>query len=122
MSLYRESYESHLIWRHRMGQAFEWLCRLATLGALAILIVLLGSVFLTALSPGRGKGTAPVSLASSAERGDAAEKFRVTNIYGGQFEVKNRPGKRVAEFTASEVRDGQIVFQHNGRRDVPAFD
>ena len=45
MSLQGEIYERRLVWRHRLGQAFEWLCRLATwcsLGILAILLLAIG--------------------------------------------------------------------------------
>ena len=45
MSLHGDVYEHRLAWRHRLGQIFEWLCRLATwcsLGILAILLLAIG--------------------------------------------------------------------------------
>lgn len=44
MSLHGHIYERRLVWRHRVGLIFEWLCRLTTLFTLAILAVLLLSI------------------------------------------------------------------------------
>lgn len=121
MSLHGERYERRLIWRHRIGLLFEWLCRLATMSALAILLILLGSIFSTALTPGRGKGLASVSIKfDSSTAADAA--YQVSNISGGHFESKDKPGSRISSFTEEEIRAGQIAFNHDGRTAVPAFD
>jgi phosphate transport system permease protein len=45
MSLQGHVYERRLVWRHRMGQFFEWVCRLTTclsLGVLAVLLIAIG--------------------------------------------------------------------------------
>ena len=96
MSLQGVLYERRLIWRHRMGQGFEWLCRLSTLAALAIVLLLLGSILFKALSPGRGKGLAAVSLPDSETSDPQSDElsYSVSNIFGGQFEDKNQPGLR----------------------------
>ena len=121
MSLHGEKYELRLIWRHRIGQGFEWLCRLATFAALAILVVLLGSILVTALRPGRGKGLAAVSVGQqNSSVADAT--FRVSNISGGHFELKDQPGSKITTFSEADVRDGKIVFDHDGRRESPLFD
>jgi phosphate transport system permease protein len=124
MSLHGETYERRLIWRHRMGLAFEWLCRLATLGALGMLVLLLVSVVVTALSPGRGKGQADVTinLIKSSDNNSTPVKFRVTKTEGGRFELKSRPGTKISEFSEADVRDGLVAFDHNGRRSTPMFD
>lgn len=44
MSLPIDLYRSRLAWRHRLGLAFEWLCRLAAWGSLALLVVLLAAI------------------------------------------------------------------------------
>lgn len=44
MSLHGHVYERRLVWRHRLGQLFEWACRLATFLALGILVLLLLSI------------------------------------------------------------------------------
>ena len=64
MSLHGEIYERRLVWRHRLGQLFEWLCRLATLGALATLFILLASILGMAFTPGRGKGPSDMTIAN----------------------------------------------------------
>jgi phosphate transport system permease protein len=123
MSLHGEHYERRLVWRHRIGLGFEWLCRLATFTALAILFVLLGSIVATALKPGRGKGLAPVSLTSisSKETPDSATDYKVSGVLGGQFELKQKPGVRITTFSSVDVRDGKVVFDHDGRRASPVF-
>ncbi len=121
MSLHGETYERKLVWRHRMGQAFEWLCRLATISALAMLIVLLGSIFGTAFSAGRGKGLALVKI--SPINGDAGLlSYKVSNVNGGQFEFKDRPDIKVTEFSAAELKNDLVLFKHNGKRAAPVFD
>ncbi len=124
MSLHGETYEHRLVWRHRIGQGFEWLCRLATMSALAMLVVLLSSIFVTAFSPGRGKGLAPVSVTSTGRTGETEgdASIRVSNISGGHFEFKDRPGARITTFTESDVRRGIVSFNHDGRRAAPIFD
>ena len=124
MSLHGDIYERRLVWRHRVGQGFEWLCRLATLSALVFLMVLMGSIFVTAFSPGRGKGVAPVTLATAEESSPTEQDtvFRVSSIFGGQFESVDRPGVKVSTFTSADVRQNKIVFDHDGRRQFPVFD
>ena len=124
MSLHGDIYERRLVWRHRVGQGFEWLCRLATLSALVFLMVLMGSIFVTAFSPGRGKGVAPVTLATAEESSPTEQDtvFRVSSIFGGQCESVDRPGVKVSTFTSADVRQNKIVFDHDGRRQFPVFD
>jgi phosphate transport system permease protein len=122
MSLQGDIYERRLIWRHRTGKAFEWLCRLATVGALAMLVILLGSIVSTAFTPGRGKGLAEVSMTAAGETNSPVVTYLVSNISGGQFELKDHPGKKVAQFSEADTRAGLIVFDHNGRRTAPVFD
>lgn len=124
MSLHGETYERRLVWRHRMGQAFEWLCRLATLSALAVLLVLLTSILLMAFTPGRGKGLAAVSLKSTGTASSTAAvvRFRVDNVFGGRFELKDSPGKRIKGFSVDDLRNGLILFDHDGLRSSPEFD
>lgn len=125
MSLHGSIYERRLIRRHQIGQAFEWLCRLATFAALGVLIVLLLSVLKTAFSPGRGHGPAPVST-TTTNRGtsvwEGPIQFKVSKVLGGQFEFKDHPGKRITAFSADEIVEGKVIFDHNGSRTVPAFD
>ncbi len=45
MSLPSDQYRSQLVRRHRFGLLFEWMCRLAAWGALALLIVFLAAIF-----------------------------------------------------------------------------
>ena len=124
MSLHGEHYERRLFWRHRIGQAFEWMCRLATMAALAILLVLLGSIVLTAFQPGRGKGLAPVTMSSELpkEANPASYNYRIINTSGGHFELKEKPEVKLMRFSAADVIEGNVVFDHDGRRDVPVFD
>ena len=124
MSLQGVLYERRLIWRHRMGQGFEWLCRLSTLAALAIVLLLLGSILFKALSPGRGKGLAAVSLPDSETSDPQSDElsYSVSNIFGGQFEDKNQPGLRKNVFTREDIQQGRILFNHDGRRSSPIFD
>lgn len=128
MSLHGETYERRLIWRHRMGQCFEWLCRLATIGALGMLMVLLVSIVVTAFRPGLGKGLASVILRSpeGATAPDVPSTFRISDrnhsLLGGHFEFKQQPGKKISEFSSSEVLNGEVVFDHDGRRAAPVFD
>lgn len=129
MSLQGDLYERRLIWRHRMGQGFEWLCRLATIGALAFLLILLGSILIKAFTPGRGKGLAAVSMPASGSHDSGSHdvvgddlSYRVSNISGGQFEEKDRPGIKQSIFTLRDVQQGKIVFNHDGRRVTPLFD
>lgn len=119
MSLHGEIYERRLIWRHRMGQCFEWMCRLATMTALGMLVVLLGSILVTAFTPGRGKGLAPVSLTSNGQS-SPEEMFKVSNIMGGHFELKEKPDVRINEFSAQQIRDNLVMFNHD--RAAPVFD
>lgn len=44
MSLHGKIYERRLVWRHRIGLIFEWVCRIATFLSLGILAVLLFSI------------------------------------------------------------------------------
>src|SRR4051794_16619437 len=104
MSLHGETYERRLVWRHRLGQLFEWLCRLATVGALATLFILLVSILFMSFSPGRGKGLTAVTIPSAHVLAETS--FRVSNVIGGRFEFKGKPGNRIASFTAADVRDG----------------
>lgn len=121
MSLHGERYERRLIWRHRIGLAFEWLCCLATMSAIAILFILLGSIVVTALTPGRGKGLAFVYLApGSTSPADAS--YRVANVSGGQFESKDQPGAKLTSFTAADIEAGKIKFNHDGRTVAPTYD
>ena len=99
-------YERRLIWRHRMGQGFEWLCRLATLSALCVLVVLLASVLTMAFSAGRGRGLAPVSLESNDSSKQVVYHISKSNIYGGRFEFKDAPGKRITQFTTADLTAG----------------
>lgn len=39
-----DAYDSHLVWRHRLGWCFEWLCRLAAWGSLAVLVLFLAAI------------------------------------------------------------------------------
>jgi phosphate transport system permease protein len=48
VSLTTDQYASRLVWRHRLGFVFEWLCRLAAWGALALLVVFLASIAMKA--------------------------------------------------------------------------
>lgn len=121
MSLHGEVYERRLIWRHRLGTWFEWVCRLATMTALGMLIVLLGSILVMAFMPGRGKGQAAVSMTSPGQV-SPDEKFNVSNILGGHFEFKDKPEERISEFSVQQIRDHQVVFDHDGRRTAPVFD
>ena len=123
MSLHGELYERRLVWRHRMGKGFEWLCRLATLAALSILLILLGSIIGMAFSAGRGKGLAPVTLAgeSTPATGETL-KFRILRSQGGQFAFTDQPGRSVNEFTADDILQDRVRFDHDGRRDSPVFD
>ncbi len=123
MSLHGESYERRLVWRHRMGQGFEWLCRLATFGALAMLFVLLASIITTTFSPGRGKGAVQVSLTAGDTEGTSTPAlFRVSNVLGGRFEFKDDPKKKITEFSAADVEADRVLFDHDGRRGNPVFD
>ena len=127
MSLHGEVYQRRLIWRHRVGLGFEWLCRLVTLSALVFLLILLVSILIAAFSPGRGKGLAAVSLSSlseaTSEQGaDHSEPlFQVSSVRGGHFESTDRPGKKLKEFSEADVRGGKIFFDHDGRRSSPIF-
>ena len=120
MSLHGESYERRLAWRHRLGQIFEWTCRLATISALATLFVLLASILTMAFSPGRGKGLSAVTVSSANKSADAT--YRVSNAVGGRFEFKDQPGNRITQFSETDLREGKIVFDHDGRRSTPIFD
>jgi phosphate transport system permease protein len=124
MSSHGEHYERQLYWRHRIGQVFEWLCRLATMAALAILVVLLGSIVITAFRPGRGKGPAPVTITSMNpnEKNALGLTYRVSNISGGQFEWKDKPDSKLTRFSAADVVAGKVVFNHDGRRVSPVYD
>ncbi|WP_373652197.1 phosphate ABC transporter permease PstA [Schlesneria sp. DSM 10557] len=124
MSLRNDSYERLLNRRHTVGFMFEWLCRLATLAALSFLLVLIGSILVTAFSPGRGKGLAPVTPQTKAPFTESAPEFvfNVSNVSGGAFELKDRPGHRVTAFTSSDLRNGVVQFNHDGRRAAPAYD
>ena len=124
MSIHGETYERRLVWRHRMGQGFEWLCRLATMGALGMLLVLLGSIIVTAFRSGLGEGLSGVVLRTPTPKNtaDTTTKFRVSNIIGGHFESKDRPGKRISEFSSSDLKKGEVTFEHDGRRSAPVFD
>ena len=51
MSLHRGGYEIRLVWRHRLGWAFEWICRLTTWSTMLLLFVLLGAILVTACTP-----------------------------------------------------------------------
>ena len=44
MSLHGHIYERRLIWRHRLGLVFEWVCRITTFLSLGILALLLVSI------------------------------------------------------------------------------
>lgn len=44
MSLHGHTYERRLIWRHRIGKIFEWVCRITTFLSLSLLAVLLLSI------------------------------------------------------------------------------
>ncbi len=44
MSLPSDTYDNQLVWRHRFGLAFEWLCRLSAWGSLAVLVVFLAAI------------------------------------------------------------------------------
>lgn len=44
MSLHGHVYERRLVWRHRIGLIFEWICRITTFLSLGILAVLLLSI------------------------------------------------------------------------------
>lgn len=122
MSLHGESYERRLVWRHRMGQGFEWLCRLATMGALAMLIVLLGSIVVTVFSPGRGSGPVPVSLVPKNGTEDGLTYNISGSNIGGQFEFKDRPSSRIKSFTGDDIRQGRVIFNHDGKRAAPVYD
>lgn len=132
MSLHGEVYERRLVWRHRMGKGFEWLCRLATLAALSTLVMLLGSIIATALSPGRGRGLAPVTLSSgspaeTAQNADAKSPdenvtYRVRSVLGGQFVKADHPDQTIKVFTADDIRHDRIRFDHDGKRKAPVFD
>ena len=124
MKLGNDVYERRLIWRHRIGLCFEWLCRLATMGALAMLVVLMGSIFSSALSPGRGSGLAPVTLTETGKsldtEGDVT--YTVSKVIGGDFYFASDPEEKIKSFSGSEVRGGKVVFNHNGKRAAPVFD
>ncbi|MEI8017662.1 MAG: phosphate ABC transporter permease PstA [Schlesneria sp.] len=124
MKLGDDIYERRLIWRHRIGLCFEWLCRLATMGALAMLVVLMGSIFSSALSPGRGSGLAPVSLTETGKNPDVDGDltYSVSKVVGGDFYYTSDPEEKIKSFSSSEVRGGQVVFNHNGKRAAPVFD
>ena len=94
-------YERRLVWRHRIGYGFEWLCRLATMGALAMLVVLMGSILFKAFSPGQGHGFAPVSMTAIApNNNDQVDTlFRVSKVLGGNFEYADRPDKKISSFS-----------------------
>ncbi len=117
-------YERRLIWRHRVGLCFEWLCRLATMGALAMLVLLMGSIFSSALSPGRGSGLAPVSLTeiSKTHEVNGNLTYAVSKVVGGDFCFKSDPEEKIKSFSSADVRDGKVVFNHNGKRASPLFD
>ena len=117
-------YERRLIWRHRLGQCFEWLCRLATMGALLMLVVLMGSIFSSALSPGRGHGLAPVSLTASGNGQDVKSDmiYTVSKVMGGDFYLASDPEEKIKSFSAADVRDNKVLFNHNGKRAAPVFD
>ena len=124
MSLRSDPYELRLYRRHSLGFAFEWLCWLATMAALSFLLVLIGSIVVTALSPGRGKGLAVVSIKSHSPK-DAADgdlTFLVSNVAGGAFVWKDRPGVRATAFSAEDLRGGRVMFNHDGRRRAPVYD
>ena len=124
MSLHGETYERRLIWRHRIGQGFEWMCRLATFSALAMLVVLLGSILYTAFSPGRGKGLAAVSLDRHGQ-GDQSPQgtiYTASNVSGGQFENTEHPGRKITSFSDADILAGKVVFDHSGKRSSPIFD
>jgi phosphate transport system permease protein len=116
-------YERRLVWRHRIGQAFEWLCRLATMGALAMLMVLMGSILFKAFSPGQGSGLAPVTLTKAGLNDSGQEtSFRVSRVLGGKFEFEGNPDEKITSFSAADVREGKVVFNHDGKRKAPIFD
>lgn len=124
MSLHGDTYERRLIWRHRIGQGFEWLCRLATFGALGMLVVLLVFILVTSFTPGRGEGTTTVTYKSASGAQDTASTvvYSVSNPIGGQFEFKDEPGEKIKQFTEADLRDGKVTFAHDGRRSSPIFD
>lgn len=120
MSLHGETYERRLVWRHRLGQLFEWLCRLATLGALATLFILLASILGMAFTPGRGKGPSGMTIADSNVSPETV--YKLGNVQGGRFELESEPGKRITTFTAADVQKGQVVFNYDGRPVAPLYD
>ena len=120
MSLHGENYERRLVWRHRMGLGFEWMCRLATFTALTMLCVLLGSIVMKAMSSGRGSGIAEVTMTALDKQETKA--FRVSTVLGGYFATKSDPTQEINEFTSKELNDGLVVFQHDGLRSAPSFD
>jgi len=124
MRLRDETYERRLIWRHRIGQCFEWLCRLATMGALGMLVVLMGSIFSSALSHGRGSGLAAVSLTGNGQNHEVKGEitYKVSKVLGGDFEFAANPDEKITKFSAADVLDGKVVFNHNGKRAAPIFD
>lgn len=122
MSLHGELYERRLIWRHRMGQGFEWLCRLATLSALCVLLVLLISVLTMAFSPGRGRGLAPVTLLPELAGTSTVYHVNRSTTYGGRFEFKDAPGKRINEFTTADLTAGRVMFYYDSSRSFPIYD
>lgn len=119
-----DHYQRLLYRRHAIGLAFEWVCWLATMAALSVLFVLIGSILVTALSPGRGKGLAAVSIKPelSTQSEPAETRFEVSNISGGAFEWKDPAGRRTTSFSAEDLRDGKVMFNHDGRRAAPVFD
>jgi phosphate transport system permease protein len=49
VSLHGHTYERRLVWRHRIGELFEWLCRTTTFASLGILAILLVSIGVKAI-------------------------------------------------------------------------
>ena len=74
MSLHGEVYERQLVWRHRLGQIFEWLCRLATWFSLGILAVLLLAIGRQAWGwlDAAGAELGPRATASAVQKGSSS--------------------------------------------------
>lgn len=76
MSLHGPNYERRLVWRHRIGLLFEWMCRLTTfvsLGILAILLLAIGQQAFGWLTPG---------FLMRSNSGEAAEAGILSGLLG----------------------------------------